>query len=139
MVVHLSHRKLRFLCSNLLHRSRPDFVGSFSYFFFLTILALVVFTPQSYCHGTGACRPSVRKHRFFGNRTAAWIKAKFYGKVPIHHISRSFFLFFFTFIFYEVFSFSLTWEIKFQNTTSLTVSVRFLPNFHDQYVSHGRI
>ncbi len=34
-------------------------------------------------------RPSVRKSGF--SETAAWIQTKFYGKLPIHHISRPFF------------------------------------------------
>ncbi len=48
-------------------------------------------------------RPSVNSSF---SETAAWIPTKFYGKLPIHHISRPFFCFFqnFTFSnFYEFF------------------------------------
>ncbi len=47
---------------------------------------------------------------FFSDTTES-INAKFWGQVPIHHISRRFFLFFKNFkflIFYNFFSFSLT-------------------------------
>ena len=61
---------------------------------------------QSYCHGTGVRHPSVRLSvNSSFSETAAWIQAKFYGKLPIHHISRQFFLFFQIF-----FSFLLTWD-----------------------------
>ncbi len=49
-------------------------------------LALLVFTQQSYCHGAGVRRPSSVNSGF--SETAAWIQTKFYGKLPIHYISR---------------------------------------------------
>ncbi len=60
------------------------------------LLALLVFTQQSYCHSTGIrhpspTRPSSVKSDF--SETAAWTQTKFYGKLPIHHISEPVFIF----------------------------------------------
>ncbi len=62
---------------------------------------------------------SWRRHPFFIRRpsvksgfseTAAWIQTTFYGKLPIQHISRHFFLNFNFQIFTIFFPFSLTWD-----------------------------
>ncbi len=50
-----------------------------------------------------------------------------YGKLPICHISRPLFSFFK--IFTSFFSFSLTWEETFQNTTPTRIFMRFEPGF----------
>ncbi len=76
-------------------------------------LALLVFTQQSYCRSAGFRRPSVNKGF---SETATWIGTKFYGKLPIHNISRPFFILFFfsNFSIFKFlpffFSFSLTWD-----------------------------
>ena len=51
---------------------------------------------QSYCHSAGVRRPSVRRPSVNSSfsETSAWIQTKFYGKLPIHHISRQLFCFF---------------------------------------------
>ncbi len=62
------------------------------FFFFFSFLALIVFTQQRYCHGAGVRRPSVNSGF---SETPAWMQTKLYGKLPIHHISRSYFSSFF--------------------------------------------
>ncbi len=64
----------------------------------VAFLALLVFTQQSYCHGAG--NPSSVNSGF--SETAAWIQIKFYGKLPIHHISRPLFFFFQNFKFSRI-------------------------------------
>ncbi len=51
-------------------------------------------------------RPSVRRPSVNSSfsETAAWIQTKFYGQLPIHHISRPFF---FVFCFFKIFNFQI--------------------------------
>ncbi len=61
------------------------------------LLALLVFTQPRYCHGVGIGRssgyPSSVNSGF--SETSTWIQTKFHGKLPICHISRKFYSFFF--------------------------------------------
>ncbi len=83
-------------------------------------LALLCATAQqSYCRHAGVRRPSVKP---VFSELVMQINAKFGGKVPFHHISRSFFLFVFQnfafLIFYEFFSFSSTWDYIGEKTSN---------------------
>ncbi len=82
----------------------------------LPFLALLCATAQqSYCRHAGV-RPSVRRPSVkpVFSEPVMQINAIFGGKVPFLHISRTFFFFFFQnfafLIFYDFFSFSLTWD-----------------------------
>ncbi len=117
--------------SSLHNTPLPDYVSPQKrgrYIHMTWFLALLVFTQQSFCHGAGV-RPSVNSGFL---ETAAWIQTKFYGKLPIHHISRRFFIFFQKFKFsnyHEFDSFSLTWDPVGAKITKHYSSHKSLPNF----------
>ena len=73
------------------------------------------------------------------SETAAWIQAKFYGKLPMHHISRPFFLLSkFSSNFYDFFSFSLTWDPMGAKISKRYSSSSFHPIWAKLYDNLGR-
>ncbi len=84
-------------------------------------IALLVFTQQIYYHGVGVrhpsyvihpfiCLPIIRKLRFLRNCHMDPDQIKFYGKLPIHHITRLFLSYFLQVSNFHIFFFvSLTW------------------------------
>ena len=94
-------------------------------------------------------RPSVQSVNSGFSETAAWIQAKFCGKLPIRHIS-SFFLIFFFFLVDFLFSFfSIFFFFVFVNMGPMGAKISkcyFSHNFdpiatklYDKYDSHGGI
>ncbi len=73
---------------------------------------------------------------------AAWIQAKYFGKVPIRHISRLFFSIFFIFKVVRIFSFWLTWDPMGAKISKSYFSQNFdpiSPKLYDKYDGHGGI
>ncbi len=79
---------------------------------------------QSYCRGTGVRRLSANSAF---SETPAWIKAKSYRKLPIHHISRHLFSFFKIFTFHTNFVFIF---VNMGPRGSKNVKMLFLSSFH---------
>ena len=89
------------------------------FFFFLVLLDFVRVTV-------------VRPLTPVNSENAGWIQAKFYGKIPIRHISGLFFSFFFKILTFHIFMIFLWFSYrqqKFQNATPPPVFILSEPNF----------
>ncbi len=107
-------------------------------FAFLALLCATA--QQGYCRHAGVCGPSSVRLSVVRSLSVKpvfselikQINATFGGSVPFHHISMPFFFQNFAFlIFYDFFSFSLTWdhmgEKKLPTTSPLKLHKRFTP------------
>ncbi len=102
----------------------PD---NFSVFQNFGFLALLDFVSRATVMAQASVRPSVNSSF---SETAAWIQAKFYGKLPIHHISRPIFVCFFKIFIFKIFMIFFFIFINIWDPMGAKISKRYSSSFH---------